>query len=271
MDWKKLLSEERLRPSTRDSRFEGDKRNEFESDYGRIAFSPAIRRMHDKTQVFPLTTDDNIHTRLTHSIEVQSVAKSIGFDICSRDKFLNHVEGDLEGNLKKEQTLKEYLIRRIPTILASTAFCHDIGNPPFGHYGEDIIQNYYKELFSKEEYKEIDLTKEQKEEFINFDGNAQGFRVLTKLQILSDRFGLNLTAGTLASFLKYPCTSREYNSEEKGDYSNKIGVFESEKEHLDKVREKTGLEKERHPLAFLMEVSASPFFGPLKSRGFRLR
>lgn len=193
MNWSNLLSDERFQVSSRKPT-EFDNRNEFESDYGRIIFSPAVRRMHDKTQVFPLTTDDNIHSRLTHSLEVASIAQSLGLNLIKRGIFKDSNLDELE------------LFRTIPSILSSVSLCHDIGNPPFGHFGEKVIANYFKKFF--EENCDT-MSSDEKRDFTEYDGNAQGFRVLTKLQVLQDDAGLNLTVGTLASYLKYPILSSE--------------------------------------------------------------
>lgn len=255
MDWKKLLNNTRLRQSKR----EADARNDFESDFGRIIFSSAMRRMHDKTQVFPLTSDDNIHSRLTHSMEVMAIGHSLGIRICENDDFATTVGAD-----------KINLFREIPVLLKNACLVHDIGNPPFGHFGETVIQEYFKNFFIHEKEKEekakaenkevktLNLTQEQQEDFTNFDGNAQGFRVLTKLQILNDAFGLNLTYGTLASYTKYP----NYGKIDKSKIAKKKrGVFQSEIEYLNKISDACGLGKEdeiiRHPLCYLMEAADS--------------
>lgn len=246
MIWSKIVSQKRMRKSTRNTN--RDLRNEFESDYGRVVFSPAIRRMHDKTQVFPLITDDHIHTRLTHSLEVQSVAQSIGIALSNKIKF--------RDKFKKK---KEDLLRIIPPILSTISLSHDIGNPPFGHFGEKVIGQYFKEYFAGRG-KGLALTEAQKNDFILFDGNAQGFRILTKLNPIQDKFGLNLTAGTLSAYLKYPNLSDEIdiNSNSKvKNYKNKLGVFQSEKETLEFIRKETHLKNVRNPLAFLMEAADS--------------
>jgi dGTPase len=261
MNWKNLLNNNRLRQSAgRDSK---DARNDFESDFGRIIFSPAMRRMHDKTQVFPLTTDDNIHSRLTHSLEVMSIGFSLGVKLCETKDFQDKVQ---KSNYE--------LFREIPILLKNSCLIHDIGNPPFGHFGETVIQNYFKELFKNNIVveKEDDLpseeeslnklkfvlTNQQKKDFLNFDGNAQGLRVITKLQILNDLFGLNLTYATLGAYIKYP------NYEEIDDTKiakHKIGVFYSEIEYFKIIAEECGLhfngEYLRHPLCFLMEAADS--------------
>ena len=248
MDWNKLLSSKRLRPSSKD--YSGDARNPFESDFGRLIFSPATRRMHDKTQVFPLTSDDNIHSRLTHSLEVLAIGYSLGIRIVENEEFLRRTNQD-----------KDYLIRSIPTTLKNVCLVHDIGNPPFGHFGETVISQDFSNLFREEEGKKVydfELNEDQMRDFTSFDGNAQGFRVLTKLQILQDTYGLNLTCNTLASFLKYPNFGKPTNEK---FYTEKIGVFQSEKEVFKKVVSECGLEISgkylRHPLAFLMEAADS--------------
>lgn len=236
MDWNKLLSNRRFRGSTRGN----DPRNDFESDFGRIIFSPALRRMHDKTQVFPLTIDDNIHSRLTHSMEVMAVGHSLGIRLCENDDFKSII------------SKKPYdLIREIPVLLKNSCLIHDIGNPPFGHFGETVIQNYFKSFFEKNIYS-LKLNDEEIEDFTMFDGNAQGFRVITKLQILNDDKGLNLTFATLASYIKYP-----YFQNKKG----KRGIFQSEKCLLKEIASECDLLVDdnivRHPLCYLMEASDS--------------
>lgn len=241
MNWERLLSSARLRNSTRVR----DSRNEFESDFGRIVFSPATRRMHDKTQVFPLTEDDNIHSRLTHSMEVMSIGHSLGIRVCEDKNFANEVGiGEVD------------LYRTIPILLKNACLVHDIGNPPFGHFGETVLQMFFNEFFQNRQ--EIKLTDLEKEDFLFFDGNAQGFRVLTKLQMLNDKFGLNLTAATLGAYLKYPNSGKKVKEK---IHLKKRGIFQSEEEYLRLVADECGLKKGdqivRHPLSFLMEAADS--------------
>ena len=245
MNWKDLLNNQRFRPSERDT--SNDARNDFESDFGRIIFSPATRRMHDKTQVFPLTSDDNIHSRLTHSMEVMAIGHSLGVRICEEDQFI-----------KKTGKQEAELYREIPVLLKNACLVHDIGNPPFGHFGETVIQNYFEKFFQEPKSNSLDLQPAEKEDFIHFDGNAQGFRVLTKLQSLNDKSGLNLTFATLATYLKYP------NS---GSLDNLIiskkkrGVFQSESAELANIAKACNLFAAanivRHPLCYLMEAADS--------------
>jgi dGTPase len=252
MNWEAYLNPHRLRPTTRNT--ELDARNEFESDMGRIIFSPAIRRMHDKTQVQPLTSDDNIHSRLTHSLEVMTVGYSLGLNLCNDESFI-----------KKTKIDQAFAFRTIPIILKNACLVHDIGNPPFGHFGETVIQNYFERLFTQDEERErnnlermFHMEKEEKEDFQFFDGNAQGFRVLTKLQVLDDAFGLNLTYATLGAYLKYPNTGPKVKAILS---QKKRGVFQSEKKYLQQIAEacdlNVGNKIIRHPLSFLMEAADS--------------
>lgn len=255
MNWDKLLSTSRVRKSNKSAK---DVRNEFESDFGRIIFSPALRRMHDKTQVFPLTSDDNIHSRLTHSNEVMSIGYTFGLKLCQSEKIQ-------ERTKKTEQDL----YRILPVILKNVCLIHDIGNAPFGHFGETIISNYFQEVDKRKENYFKDLDEHQKRDFFNYDGNAQGLRVLTKLQILNDKFGLNLTFATLGSYLKYPnyeqINKKSGLSEELKKKlpieSSKHGVFHSELDFFDLIVKECGLNLNgkilRHPLCYLMEAADS--------------
>lgn len=249
IDWDKYLSSERYRSQSEfkdhcSKVSDDDRRNDFESDFGRVAFSSAIRRMHDKAQVMPLTTGDSVHTRLTHSIEVMSIAYSLGISLC-RDQDFIEVYG-------KDKAME--LERTIPMILKTAAFIHDIGNPPFGHFGETIIQNYFKEYLKKRI-----VTDKQALDFTCFDGNAEGFRILTRLQYIGDLSGLNLTYATLAAYSKYP-------NDNKPDKSyigrKKHGVFTSESDIFNKMVEACHMRTEdnkikRHPLSFLVEAADS--------------
>lgn len=244
IDWEKYLSCDRYRVSQFEKRKKdgnGEFRSAFESDYGRVIFSSAIRRMHDKTQVMPLSTGDSVHTRLTHSLEVMSIAYSLGIALCRDIDFLE-TYGDNAFQYERD----------ISIILKTAALVHDIGNPPFGHFGETIIQNYFKKYLEKRR-----ITDEQALDFICFDGNAQGFRILTRLQYLGDLAGLNLTYATLAAYTKYPNNGK---IDEKYIGRKKHGVFTSENEILQEMADKCNLKNDdgsykRHPLSFLVEAA----------------
>lgn len=143
MNWKELLNVNRIRKSQVDDKRKElsnntDNRNPFESDFGRVIFSSASRRLHDKTQVFPLTTNDNIHSRLTHSLEVMNIGLSFSIYLCDNEEF------------KQKTGLDEIqILREISPILKTACLVHDIGNPPFGHFGEEIIQDYFKNLIDE--------------------------------------------------------------------------------------------------------------------------
>ncbi|MFY0600475.1 MAG: dNTP triphosphohydrolase [Cyclobacteriaceae bacterium] len=247
--WTKYINPKRERASKRNK--ERDPRNEFESDFGRVIFSPAIRRMHDKTQVFPLTTDDNIHSRLTHSMEVMAIGHSLGLRVVENDVFL-----------MKTGQQKEFAHRTIPVILKNACLVHDIGNPPFGHFGETVISEYFTKLFTSNELQKLGLNLElselQKEDFMNFDGNAQGFRVLTKLQVLNDPYGLNLTFATLGAYLKYPNSGEidkaKLATKKRGAFQSEESVLKSVLKNCDLIRDGKAI---RHPLSFLMEAADS--------------
>lgn len=221
-----------------------DFRNDFESDFGRVIFSNAARRMHDKTQVFPLTNGDSVHTRLTHSMEVMSVAASLAIGICRTPQFRTTY-----GNDDRDWE------REISAILKTAAFVHDIGNPPFGHCGENIIQDYF---LHRGNHLLDDLSEQQRLDFTQFDGNAQGFRILTKMPYLNDLYGLNLTYSTLGAYLKYPNTGSKNKSENVA--LHKHGVFTSEQTILEHTASHCHLYRKdgsikRHPLAFLVEAA----------------
>lgn len=148
-----------------------DCRNPFESDFGRVVFSSSCRRLHDKTQVFPLTSDDNIHSRLTHSMEVMNIGLSFAIYLCGNQNFKDKT-GFTENDI----------LRKISPILKTSCLVHDIGNPPFGHFGEVVIQEYFKKLFANLEKVDNEnndaneisrfiydgLNKSQKEEMFDF-------------------------------------------------------------------------------------------------------
>lgn len=242
MNWDELLNDGRFRPhSQQKSEFDG--RNEFEDDYTRLIFSSPIRRLQDKAQVFPLDNSDFVRTRLTHSIEVSAIGRSLGAS----------VERALVS--KRSDVFNKEHVGKLSSILAAAGLIHDLGNPPFGHFGELAIQHYFEKKLEEPLFNTLQHL--EKEDFKKFEGNAQCFRLLTKLQYVIDENGYNCTFATLASMLKYPRSSVEGN---KGrDYPRvsykKFGYLTSEKETFNLVKEKTGIEAFRHPLAFLLEAA----------------
>lgn len=245
MQWENLLAREKARNNSTVQRSTHDGRNPFEEDYSRLVFSAPIRRLQDKAQVFPLDKSDYVRTRLTHSLEVSSIARSIGSSI--------------ENKLVLEnEELKNTVLGKISSILATVGLAHDIGNPPFGHFGESVIQTFFKDWFKDEKNKQFTekLTPEQKADFENFEGNTQTFRLLTKLNYLIDDKGFNLTFATLASVIKYPRSSIEGNKPNDSRISyHKFGYFQSEKSRFEDIKEKTQIGENRHPLTFLLEAA----------------
>ena len=207
-------------------------RKEIERDYDRILFATPTRRLADKTQVFPMEENDAIRTRLTHSHEVSNLARSIGVRIAfdhAKDVFGNEIH-DLEVQ------------RTVPALLAAVALAHDLGNPPFGHQGEVALREWF--VGNKDRVN-------AHPDLLHFDGNPQTFRLLTRLQVLNDTFGFNLTVATLAALLKYP----RFQSSNGTNGQRKFGLFESEREIVHEVWRETGLKEGiRHPFTFIMEA-----------------
>ena len=221
LDWNKLITSKRLGTSA--PNLQADARNEFERDVDRIIFSSAFRRLQDKTQVFPIPKSDFIHSRLTHSIEVASVGRSLG-------KLIGKLILKNEGLIKDSHTGEEINPETFSNIIAAACMCHDIGNPPFGHSGEDAFRNYfenYQNNSSKELFEKLD--KSEKEDFLRFEGNAEGFRILTNDHPSGYPGGLKMTYTTLAAFSKYTCEAGKLKLNKLGNsvYNNvnQVGLF----------------------------------------------
>ncbi|PZO31184.1 MAG: deoxyguanosinetriphosphate triphosphohydrolase [Flavobacteriaceae bacterium] len=251
MTWEQLLSLKRQGDTSKRLRIEqDDTRLGFEVDYDRIIFSSAFRSLQDKTQVIPLSKTDFVHTRLTHSLEVSVVGRSIGRlvgkKIIEKYPHLSAVHG--------------YHMNDFGAIVAAAALAHDIGNPPFGHSGEKAIGEYFS-IGKGQQFKEH-LTPKQWQDLIDFEGNANGFSVLT-----SSRPGiegsLRLSYATLGAFTKYPKESLP-KKPTKNISDKKYGFFQSDKDFFKEVAEELGMISnksgedigyERHPLAFLVEAA----------------
>ena len=256
IDWDKYLNPDRQRSSGTHAQEEWDCRNQFESDLGRVIFCPALRRMHDKTQVIPLTSGDSILTRLTHSMQVMSVAESLAH-FYTRTEIFRKTYGDKAYDYDAS----------ISAILRTAAILHDIGNPPFGHFGEITIQNYFKKYLEDTHI----ITERQALDFTQFDGNALGLRIVSRLQYTGTLDGLNLTYPTLGAYLKYPNMGKAKTSEKDYVGDHKHGIFYTEKKlfdeivkccHMKKINDKTGEEEiKRHPLSFLVEAADSICYG----------
>lgn len=232
------------------------KYNIFISDYDRIISSSGIRRLQDKTQVYPLEKNDFVRTRLTHSHEVASISELI-IDLLSKIQIEN-IKKESDFNNAKLRTLENY--ENFKLILRSSSLIHDIGNPPFGHFGEDVIRSYFDKFFKsdaefkcnssseKKKYKISCLPLDMQNDFIWFDGNAQGLRVITKLQQYKSS-PLNLSSGILGSIIKYPYNSSNRNKK------NKFGYFYSEYQVIELLKIK-GVYNDNimNPLALLLEA-----------------
>ncbi len=249
MDWESLLSPERIRISTTENPVD---RTQFERDYDRVIFSKPFRRLQKKTQVFPLPENDYIHTRLTHSLETSCVGRSLGM-AAGKDVLDNYPE-------LKDKSIDYH---NFAAVVAAAALAHDIGNPPFGHSGENAISDFFKSADGAPFLNE--LPKPQQMDFMNFEGNAMGFRLMvyTLPGVSSIPGGLNLTYATLGAFTKYP---REVTSKElTGASGKKHGFFQSQKEIFSQIANKLGMLPKsntsgvmayyRHPLAFLVEAA----------------
>lgn len=250
MNWEQLLSLKRFGDTEKRIRAKQDEtRLGFEVDFDRIIFSSAFRSLQDKTQVIPLSETDFVHTRLTHSLEVSVVGRTLGRRV---GKVL----------LERHTNLKElgYTFNDFGAIVAAAAVMHDIGNPPFGHSGEKAIGEYFN-TGNGRKYKE-QLTEKEYQDLIDFEGNANGFKILTESKEGVEG-GLRLSYGTLGAFMKYPKESLP-KKPTAHIVDKKYGFFQSEKEaFLDLVNDLGLREKStnddvsyyRHPLAYLVEAA----------------
>ncbi|MFN8588862.1 MAG: dNTP triphosphohydrolase [Candidatus Eisenbacteria bacterium] len=240
-DWLKLLSTARF-GAPED---QAPARSPFQRDYDRVLFSGAFRRLADKTQVFPLPYDDHVHSRLTHSLEVASIGRSLGTLVGTRV-------------LERQPSLAEKLdARDFGDCVAAACLAHDLGNPPFGHVGEDAI----KEFFAREKPIWDRLDERQRGDLLAFEGNAQTLRIVTRLERPSRHGGLQLTLATLGALVKYPCSSLAASKDAPAKGRKKPGLFDADVAVWDEVALGLGLARtgdehwQRHPLAFLAEAA----------------
>ena len=251
MQWEQLLSLKRQGDTSKRLRKEqDDTRLGFEVDYDRIIFSAAFRSLQDKTQVIPLSKTDFVHNRLTHSLEVSVVGRSlgrlVGKQIIAKYPHLQEVHG--------------YQANDFGAIVAAAALSHDIGNPPFGHSGEKAIGEYFK-TGNGLQYKD-QLTEKQWQDLIDFEGNANGFSVLASSREGIEG-GLRISYATLGAFMKYPKESLPKKPTSK-ICDKKYGFFQQDKTFFAEVANELGLISnksgndigfERHPLAYLVEAA----------------
>lgn len=251
MEWKKLLTLDTLgKDNPENSTYA---RTAFQRDYNLLVFSSPFRRLKDKTQVFSFAKNDDIGTRLTHSVEVSCVGRYLGTIVGSE--------------IIARNNLKQFSPSDFGDIISAACIAHDIGNPPFGHVGENAIRNAFKTWYdtSKDILKDT-LTAQEKADFELFEGNAQCFRILTSLEIFTTAGGMKLSCPTLAAIAKYPRESwipADILNGYTGKSVTKYGLFQSEKDVFAVVAETVGLIRHhpeaawwsRHPLNFLVEAA----------------
>lgn len=241
MHWHQLLSDKRLGKAHNTTEHD---RTAFQKDVDRIIFSSAFRRLQDKTQVFPLAQNDYVRTRLTHSLEVSSVGRSLGTLVgkhITTGYNLTHLSPDDFGS-----------------IVAAACLSHDIGNPPFGHFGEEAIRDFFCNTSTGQTICD-NVSETERADLQLFEGNAQGFRIITRLQNPDVEGGMQLTYATLGAFTKYPCTQANINRNRIANKKN--GLLQGDLPYFNKIATQLGLIQyadnawARHPLVFLMEAA----------------
>ncbi|MFT3737221.1 MAG: deoxyguanosinetriphosphate triphosphohydrolase [Breznakibacter sp.] len=236
MNWDQLLSA--TRTGQEDRLMEKSDRTQFQRDYDRLIFSSPFRRMQDKTQVFPLPGSIFVHNRLTHSLEVSCVGRSLGH-IVSR-------------YLEDSGTVRTDLVHELGSVVAAACLAHDMGNPPFGHSGEKAISHFFSDGPGKRF--QADVTEKEWTDLTHFEGNANALRILTHKFNGRRTGGFALTYTTLASIVKYPFTSADM-------VKNKYGFFQTETETYRAIAQKLGIPEKkpsvfaRHPLVYLVEAA----------------
>lgn len=249
MNWEQLLSARRWGMARATSDDPEEARSEFQRDYDRLIFSSPFRRLQNKTQVFPLPGSIFVHNRLTHSLEVASVGRSMGRIFYNK---LKKQEPDVDNRLP--------LVSEVGNIVASACLAHDLGNPAFGHSGESAISHYFEQGDGKQ-YKSR-LTPAQWTDITRFEGNANAFRILTHAFKGKGQGSFSLTYSTLAAIAKYPCASIAGHEKSK-IFRKKYGFFQAEQEGFRELAEALGMQRDegpylvykRHPLVYLVEAA----------------
>ncbi len=245
MEWKQLLSDKRFGQENRPIEQKATRRSSFERDFDRLVFSPPFRRLQNKTQVFPLPTNIFVHNRLTHSLEVSCVGRSLG---------------SMVGAVLKERYPKAQEVRfstALSEIVSAACLAHDMGNPPFGHSGERAIGAYFREGNGQQWQKNVQAEGGRWEDFLYFEGNANAFRLLTHQFKGRREGGFALTYATLASIIKYPFSS------ELSQQKAKFGFFQTEEPYMRRLADELGLIQfsdaplhyARYPLVYLVEAA----------------
>lgn len=241
MNWNQLLSTKRFGMEAYHEK-RADDRTEFQRDYDRLIFSAPFRRLQNKTQVFPLPGSVFVHNRLTHSLEVACVGRSLGVNVAHR--------------LKEKKKIETGYLEEIGSIVSAACLAHDLGNPPFGHSGEKAIATFFSE--GNGQHLKVEMTDEEWKDCTCFEGNANAFRLLTHQFIGRRPGGFVLTYSTLASIVKYP-----YASVFSDPKKQKFGFFDSEKNDFEKIAAELGIPRlvsnpdrfARYPLVYLVEAA----------------
>ncbi|AAZ18746.1 probable deoxyguanosinetriphosphate triphosphohydrolase [Psychrobacter arcticus 273-4] len=257
--WAKLFSAQRL-GSNKKAPAQDSARSSFHKDYDRLVFSHSFRQLNQKTQVHPLTNQLGIHTRLTHSLEVSCIGRSLG--VMAAEKLHNKLEGGLPDGVTAAD---------VGVIVQAACLAHDIGNPPFGHAGEYAIRDWF--MHSERQAILQNMSSNEQLDLLAYEGNAQGFRILTRNEHHPDAGGMRLTCATLGAFMKYPWLATHSNNDIQNSHQNshqnnvstkvqKFGCFYSEAAQLEELAACLGLPRSehhggfaRHPLAYLLEAA----------------
>lgn len=256
MEWEKLLSfDTQVEREEEPDVFQDYPISELEDDYKSIISSAAFRRLQDKTQVFPLDKSDFVRTRLTHSMEVSTIARQLGVMITTNKT--KYLQEDFKNNPD--------IVSEIPVILSCAGLLHDIGNPPFGHFGEVVIGEWFQKEFLKDSFQYKGkpvrklLTKQMRKDLEHFEGNAQALRILSKARNNEEGYDVNLSYGVLNTLIKYPTDSVSFQAADEDVKKHKLGYFYAEREMMDIICTSTGTATEygyvRHPLVYLMEAA----------------
>ena len=250
MEWKELLCPERRGIDAVNALWAKgrDFRTEYEKDYDHIIASASFRRLQDKTQVFPLDKSDFIRTRLTHSLEVSSIAKSLAQNI-SR----NMMASGKDPNYTWETA------DAVGSVVQCAGLIHDIGNPPFGHFGETAIRQWFQDnldqlIYFDRNVKDM-LTPQMMQDFLLFEGNAQALRLVTKLHFSTELSGMNLTYAVLSTILKYTASSITADSHAGNIKYKKMGYFYADQDVYEEIQEKTGTHGCRNPMTYILEAA----------------
>lgn len=250
MNWSNCYSRDRYGIDNQVS----PQRTEFERDWDRLIFSSAFRRLQNKTQVFPLPEEIFVHNRLTHSLEVASVGRSLGSIVGEGLAQLPEIASNPDAVSFYREELK--------SVIAASCLAHDLGNPAFGHSGEAAISRYFKSRETDPAFKNL-FSENEWADLVAFEGNANALRILTRAFRGRMQGGFRLTYSTLGSILKYPCSAASMEGKRGPAHRKKYGYFQSDKAVFQSIVQKLGMVKDptkedsyhRHPFVYLVEAA----------------